>query len=274
MNKKSEKLKKIKAFVLDMDGTLWLGDKIINGAKELIGYLAERPFAFYFFTNNSSKNPKEYVDKMKRLKMGKVKQSQVMTSGDVTAAYILSQVKNPRVFVCGTKALKRQLKRAGIQVVSGSAEVIDFAVLGFDTELNYQKLTILTDYIMDGVTYLATNMDDVCPFGGGRFLVDCRSIAKMIENATGKPPRFLGKPEQPTIDYILSAIGLVPEEIAIVGDRLYTDMATAEKGGMLGIAVLSGETTKADIKKSEIKPDLVYHDTAELLQDLKEIFDE
>lgn len=268
------KLKSIKAFVLDMDGTLWLGDKTINGAKETIDFLVEKSFAFYFFTNNSSKNPKEYVNKLKRLGFGRMEENHIMTSGDVTAAYIKKRTPNARVFVCGTKALKQQLKKKGICVEEKCGKPIDYAVLGFDRELTYKKLTNLVDYIMEGIPYLATNTDDVCPLEEGRFLVDCRSMAKMIENATGKTPVYLGKPEQATIDYIISKTGLKPNEIAMVGDRLYTDIAVAKKGGMLGIAVLSGETTREDIEKSEVKPDLVYNDVAEMYQDLKELYDE
>lgn len=272
MQKHMEKLKKVKAFIFDMDGTLWLGSNRLNGAREIIGFLAKESFAFYFFTNNSSKSPKEYVRKIRRLGIGRIESNRIMTSGDVTAAYILSRAKKPRVFVCGTKALKKQLKSAGIRVVNRYGRAIDFALLGFDRELTYRKLTILTDYIMDGVPWIATNIDDICPLEDGRFLVDCRSISKMIENATGKTPIFLGKPQQPTVDYVLSATGLKPEQIAMVGDRLYTDIAAAIKGGMLGIAVLSGETKKADIEKSSIKPDLIFEDAAALLEAIKEIY--
>ncbi len=271
MQKNSEKLKNIKAFIFDMDGTLWLGNETINGAMDVIRFLAENTFAFYFFTNNSSKNPNEYVQKLKKLGFGKFKNNRIMTSGDVTAAYLKRQMKTPKVYVCGTKTLKQQMRHAGIRVVSRYGAAIDYAVLGFDRELNFKKLTMLTDYVMDGVPYLATNSDDVCPLEGGRFLVDCRSIAKMIENATGKWPTFLGKPEQPTIDYILSRTGCKPEEIAMVGDRLYTDIRTAQKAGMLSIAVLSGEMTRADIATSVEKPDLVYEDVGALLEEFKEI---
>jgi len=271
MLKAGQKLKQIKAFVFDMDGTLWLGNECINGAKELIRYLSENHFALYFFTNNSSKNPAEYVKKMKRLKLARIKKNRIMTSGDVAAKYINSQKKHPLVYVCGTRALKHQFKRHGIRVIARYGKPIDFAVLGFDRELTYKKLSIITDYIMDGVPYLATNADDVCPLTGGRFLVDCRSMAKMIENATGKAPKYLGKPEQATVDYILNETGFLPEQVALVGDRLYTDIQTAKNGGMLGIAVLSGETTSEDIKRSRIQPDLIYEDVAALLADLKEI---
>jgi HAD superfamily hydrolase (TIGR01450 family) len=269
MSKICEKLKPIKAFVFDMDGTLWLGNQCINGAKEIIRYLSENSFAFYFFTNNSSKNPSEYVKKLNHLGIAHVKPDRIMTSGDVTAEYMLSQKKHPKAFVCGTKTLKKQFKRRGITVIVRAGEAIDFAVLAFDRELTYKKLTLLTDYVVSGAPYLATNTDDVCPLEGGRFLVDCRSMAKMIENATGKTPKYLGKPEQATVDYLVQKTGLKPEEIALVGDRLYTDIQTAKNGGMLGVAVLSGETTIKDIKKSPVKPDLVYQDVAELLLDLK-----
>ena len=274
MQQNSKKLKQIEAFIFDMDGTLWLGNKTINGAKETIDYLSKHSFAFYFFTNNSSKNPKEYVKKFKTLGLGNIAQNRIMTSGDVTAAYINQRTKNARVYVCGTQALKRQLRKQGIRVEEKCGKAIDYAILGFDRELTFKKLTILVDYIMDGVPYLATNTDDVCPLEEGRFLVDCRSMAKMIENATGKTPIYMGKPEQATVAYIVEACGVPTEKIAVVGDRLYTDIATAKKGGMLGVAVLSGETTRADIEKRDMKPDLVYDDVAQLIAEIRELANE
>lgn len=266
--KRKINLKDIECFIFDIDGTLSLGETPIRGANDLISHLSDNGITHYFFTNNSSKNPNEYVKKLNRLGIKNNGTSSIMTSGDVTASYILKKADKPTVYVCGTKALKKQLEEAGVKITEKPDEKIDFAVLGFDTELDYDKITILTDYIDSDVPYIATNIDDVCPIESGKFLVDCGSIAKMIANATGKMPKFLGKPSRETVEYILKRTGISKEKTAIVGDRLYTDMMTAKNGSLISIGVLSGEMTKEDIDKSDFKPDLLFDSVYEILTEL------
>jgi HAD superfamily hydrolase (TIGR01450 family) len=261
-------LNDIECFIFDMDGTLNLGDTPIQGARELIAYLVNKGVAHYFFTNNSSKSPKQYVKKLNSLCIQNGGIRSIITSGNVTASYILSKVKRPKIYVCGTKALKRQLIGEDIEVTNNPNEKIDFVLLGFDTELDYKKLCILTDYIDSGIPFLATNIDDVCPIEGGKFLTDCGSMAKMVENATNVKPRFLGKPAKETVDFILKKTGINKDKIAIVGDRLYTDILTAHNGGLISIGVLSGEMTKKEINQSEVKPEYLFDSVLELLSEL------
>lgn len=267
---RKNKLKDMECFVFDVDGTLSLGNTPLRGAKELIAFLVNRGTAHYFFTNNSSKNPEDYVKKLDGMGIQNDGIKSIITSGDVTAAYMLEKERRPKVFVCGTDALKRQFSGKEIDVVEEPGQKIDFAVLGFDTELSYKKLRILTDYICEGVPYLATNIDDVCPLEDGKFLIDCGSMAKMIENATGQRPKFLGKPEKETVEYIISRSKKRSDKIALVGDRLYTDIMTAYNGGMVSVGVLTGEMTEEDIEKSDIKPDFLFKSVYEILCELKE----
>ena len=158
--------------------------------------------------------------------------------------------------------------RAGIQLLPADTQAADAAVLGFDTTFDFQKADTICRLVSSGVPFLATNIDRVCPLEGGAFLPDCGSMSAMIEHATGIAPKFVGKPFAETVSFILDAAGTPPEKTAIVGDRLYTDIATAVNGGITGIAVLSGEISQQDIDASEIVPDYTFDSVAGILQEL------
>lgn len=138
-------------------------------------------------------------------------------------------------------------------------------MLGFDTTLNYEKLKKACDYIRNGCIYFGMNPDWNCPAEDGKFLPDCGSMAKLIEASTGRFPEFFGKPSKYTLDYIIKETGNKPEEIAIVGDRLYTDIAVADGSAVTSILVLSGESSLEDVEKSKIKPDYIVENLMEIL---------
>ena len=244
-------------YVLDMDGTLNLGDTPIDGALEFLLTLRERSVPFWFFTNNSSRSPKAYVEKLHRLGFGFVERSDIMTSGDVLIDLLQSRPEIRRVYVAGTSAFREQMREAGFELLEEDCTDADCAVLGFDTTFTFGKADCLCRLAAAGVPFYATNVDRVCPLDNGRFLPDCGSMAAMIEHASGVRPIFVGKPSAFTAQYILRRTGTAPERTAIVGDRLYTDIQTAVNGGMIGIAVLSGETTEEEISTSSIRPHLV-----------------
>ena len=140
----------------------------------------------------------------------------------------------------------------------------DIVVLGFDTTLTYEKLSKACHYIRNGCTYFGINPDWNCPMEGGTFIPDCGSMAKLIEASTGRFPEFFGKPSKHTLDYIIQQTGYEPDEIAIVGDRLYTDIAVADQSDVTSILVLSGESTREDVKTSDVKPDVILEDLSEI----------
>ena len=267
-----ENLRNMQCFVFDMDGTINLGNTLIDGALELIETLRQQGKAFYFFTNNSSKSPEEYVQKLTSLGFGGITREHIMTSGDVTIHYLLSEIaQKPKVYLAGTPALEKQFIAAGIELLPPSAADADAVVLGFDTTFNFEKADAICRFVTAGAPLLATNIDNVCPLEGGAFLPDCGSMCKMITHATGIEPKFLGKPFPETVDYILDKTGCPKEQMAIVGDRLYTDIATAIAGGITGIAVLSGEVTQADIENSEtIKPTYVVNSVLDIYNAIKD----
>lgn len=266
-------LRELDCFVFDMDGTINLGDTLIPGAKELIALLRAQGRKFFFFTNNSSRSPEAYVQKLTRLGFPGMSRQHILTSGDVMIHYLKTHFgPAPYVYLAGTPELETQFRDAGIYLCSTQEALPPQAVvLGFDTTFDFAKAETLCRYISAGAPFLATNIDRVCPLEGGAYLPDCGSIARMIAQATGVEPKFTGKPFRETVDFILNAAGTPPEKTAIVGDRLYTDIATAAAGGIVGIAVLSGEVTRAEIDaQQDIRPDYILDSVADIAAALQE----
>ena len=261
------KIKDIECYVFDMDGTIYLGEQVISGAKELLSYFDEMGIRYLFFTNNSSKSPEDYKIKLKRL--GLSERPTVITSGDVTADYLIKTFgAHPHVYVVGTEALVRHLSAAGI--ICGDAAAPNCLVVGFDTTFDFHKATRAVDLLRAGIPFIATNVDAVCPLEGGKVLPDCASNCAMLTYATGRQPKFIGKPYAETAAYIEHAVNLPADKIAVIGDRLYTDMQLALENGMCAIGVLSGEMSQDDIDSSEKKPHYLFDSVAELYTLLKE----
>lgn len=251
--KKERLMEETNLFVLDMDGTFYLGEQVIEGALEFLEKVQERKKEFLFFTNNSSKSPELYIEKLKRMNC-RISRKQIMTSADVTIAYLKQYYPKKTVYLVGTPALEQSFQEAGVPLTE---EQPDIVVIGFDTTLTYHKLECACKFIRSGAIFLATHMDTNCPTEDG-FIPDCGAMCKMIACSTGKQPRFLGKPSRETIEMVLLKTGKKKEEIAFVGDRIYTDVATGVKNGAKGILVLSGETKEEDLEKAEVEPDGVF----------------
>ena len=253
-------LKDIRLFVLDMDGTFYLGNQMIPGSMEFLKKVRETGRNYMFFTNNSSKTSANYIEKLG--KMGcTIESRDIMTSGDVTIEYLNTHYCGKSVYLMGTEALKESFVQAGIRLVEH--EQPDVAVAAFDMELTYDKLTRMCDYVRNGAVFLATHLDINCPTETG-FIPDCGAFCAAISLSTGREPKYLGKPYAETVEMILHRTGLAREEIAFVGDRLYTDVATGVNNGAKGLLVLSGETKLSDVEKSTVKPDGIYADLKEI----------
>ena len=261
-------LKNIKCFVFDTDGTIYLGNDLIDGAKELFNYFDKNNIKYYFLTNNSSKTSKLYFKKLLRLGINNIKEEQVITSGDITIDYIKKIKRNPRIYLVGTKELEKQFIDNGIILIKETDENIDFVVVGFDTNFEYRKAVIACKYISNGIPFIATNKDIKCPIGDEEFIPDCGSIVKMIEAVTGINPKFIGKPSKETVDYLLDKAYVSKDKIAIVGDRLYTDIAMGFNNGICSILVLTGETKINDLKNTKIVPDFIFDSVYKLYQRL------
>jgi HAD superfamily hydrolase (TIGR01457 family) len=248
-----------------MDGTFYLGEHLIDGSLEFIRQVRETGRDFIFFTNNSSKNSDIYVEKLAGMGCHVGKEA-IMTSGDVTIEYLKTNYPGKSVYLAGTPALEALFAEAGIMLTEEQPDVV---VVGFDMTLTYAKLERVCTYIRNGAVFLATHKDINCPTEDG-FIPDCGAMCAAITLSTGVEPTYLGKPCRETLDMVLKKTGYHKDEIAFVGDRLYTDVATGVNHGAMGILVLSGETKREDIETSAVKPDAVFGSLKDMIGYLKD----
>lgn len=256
-------LKDIKCFLLDMDGTFYLGNKLIDGSLEFLDILEENKKTFLFLTNNSSKNSNAYKEKLFNLGCN-IEEDKVFTSGEATTIYLRKRKNGTKVYLLGTHYLEEEFQKKGFHLVKDRSESPDFVVLGFDTTITYDKLWVACDFIRDGVEYIATHPDYNCPLEDGKFMPDAGAIIKLIEASTGKLPIVIGKPHEHIIEAITEKYNLKRNEIAMVGDRLYTDIKLGINAGITSILVLSGETTAEIYEESDIKADYIFPSIKEL----------
>jgi HAD superfamily hydrolase (TIGR01450 family) len=249
-----------KIVFLDLDGTIYMGKVLIPGAREFLDFLEAKGLIFYFLSNNSSRSKSDYVTKLSKLGIG-VEEDRIVLSTDGVIAF-LQDKKIKDLYVVGTKSMREMFSQAGFDTASLSPR---FIVLGFDTELTYEKLKTAALFMQDGVELLATHPDLVCPTPEG-FIPDTGSMLALLEKATGKKPlKIFGKPNPEMIAHILKKHGASPGHVLMIGDRIYTDMELARRVTCNSILVLSGETKKEDIARIQQKPTLVVESVASLI---------
>jgi len=249
-------LQQKKLYLLDMDGTLYLGMNLFPWTKEFLQYIKESGGRYMFLTNNSSKGVDSYVQKMKQLGID-AKASDFFTSVDATICY-LKPKKYHKIYALGTASFREQLKENGFPITDHVEEDIDCLCMGYDTELTYQKLIDASLLLNRDIDYIATNPDWVCPTEFG-YVPDCGSIAEALYNATKKRPQFIGKPQPEMIELAIEKAGYQKEDAIIFGDRLYTDIKSGNNANITTCFVLSGEGTLEDLKTSDAKPDFVFN---------------
>jgi len=265
---KNELLRSMKLFLFDMDGTLYLGDRLYSFTTELLQTIRESGGKYLFMTNNSSKSVEDYIKKLQKLGISATRED-FITSSQATAYYLHKYHAGQKLYVCGTESLKAELRMEGFTVTEDIAEV-DCIVMGFDTELTFQKLHDVSYLLLTRpeLPYIATNPDLVCPTEFGS-VPDCGSVCIMIENATGKKPVVIGKPSPLMPQLAMERLGIPKEQTCVVGDRIYTDVKSGLNAGITGILVMSGETTPAILAESPDKPHLVLEDAGEILAALR-----
>ena len=260
----TDKLAEAACFLFDMDGTIYLGEKLLPGAKELIKYLNESGQRYFFLTNNSSKSRQEYVAKLGRLGLH-TPAERIFSSGEATAIYLNAHYPNKRIYLVGTPSLEQEFADHSIELVQEDADV---AVLGFDTTLTYEKLRRLCDYVRAGLPFIATHPDINCPTETG-YMPDIGAMLALVAASTGRDPDVVvGKPNAPMVAAIVKKTGLPTEKLMMVGDRLYTDIAMGQ-AGIGTVLVLSGEATEASIPAAPHQPDYIMKDVGELLKHLQ-----
>ena len=265
---KNEVLRSKKLYLFDMDGTLYLGDRLYDFTIELLETLKATGRKYLFMTNNSSKSVEDYIKKLAKLGIPSTRDD-FITSSQATAYYLKQHHWGQKLYVCGTKSLKRELEMEGFTVTENIDEV-ECIVMGFDTELTFQKLHDVSYLLLtrESIPYIATNPDYVCPTEFGS-VPDCGSVCDMIYNATRKRPVVIGKPSPLMPLLAMEQHGYSKEETAVVGDRIYTDVKSGLNAGITGILVLSGESTLQTLAESDVEPHLVLEDASEILAAIK-----
>ena len=267
---------KIKHVALDMDGTIYLGSTLFPYTQAFLQTLRDNGISYSFLTNNPTKSSNDYLLKLQKLGIDATEE-QMYTSSIATIDYIRMQYPEAkRIFTLGTPSMQAEFKKAGFEITSDSAnDVPDILVVAFDTTLEYSRLCRAAWASKTDIPYIATNPDWVCPTDQPTILVDCGSLCKAIEGATKRQPDIvIGKPNPNMLYCIRDKYNLKDDEIAMVGDRIYTDVATAQNAGSFGVLVLSGETTLEVSLTYDRQPDLTalsIKEFGELLQKSRQL---
>lgn len=252
-----------KLFILDMDGTIYLDDTPIPGAKEFVKTAREKGKRIIYFTNNASKSIEMYYEKLNRLGF-EVSDGDVISSADVTIDFLNKNHAGQSVYLVGTPALEESFVKGGINLSDGTKA--DIVVVSFDTTVTYEKLKNACMLIDKGAIFYSTHPDFVCPVKDG-YIPDSGAICALVTAATGKKPRYFGKPHYETASYLINHAKVDFNSAAVVGDRLYTDIALGKANGITSILVLSGESTKSDINNQNA-PDFVVESIGNLINDI------
>lgn len=263
----SAPVRALRSFLLDMDGTLYLGDELLPGAREFLDTLARTGRRFIYLTNNSSRSREDYVRKLTRLGLP-AEPEDIFTSAEATAIWLGRQKPGASLCVLGVPGLQKDLEAAGFPMDDKHP---DFCVLGFDTTLCYDRLWRFCDLVREGVPFIATHPDFNCPLPGGKMMPDAGAMAALITASTGVSPTVIGKPERPMADAIFAKYGFDPATCAMVGDRLYTDVAFGRSAGISSVLVLSGETSLDDYnKQTKFHADYIFPSVGELSKELED----
>ena len=248
--------RKKRLFLLDMDGTIYLGDQLFDGTTDFLNQVRAQGGKYLFVTNNSSRSVSAYVDRLNGMGIPS-SAGDFLTSVDALIWYLRGKYDNALIYAFGTRTFRQQLAEAGFRVTDRLEDGVSLLVCGFDTELTFQKLEDACILLNRGVEYIAANLDWVCPTWYGS-VPDVGCVCEMLRRATGRTPRSIGKPEPAMLRLALERTGYPAEQAVMVGDRLYTDIASGVNAGIDTVFVLSGEGTRKDAAESEAKPTWIF----------------
>lgn len=255
-------------FLLDMDGTIYLSQTLFDGTLDFLHHVKSIGGRYLFLTNNSSRGTDAYIEKLARLGIA-AQAEDFLTSADATIRYLQTRYAPETLYyVCGTVSFKQQLRQAGLRVAETLCDEISVVLLGYDTELNYEKLETCCILLGRGADYVATHPDLVCPTWYGS-APDCGSVIEMLHTATGRRPKVIGKPQPEMALLAMERFGATARETCLIGDRIYTDIACGCNAGIDTIFVLSGEGVLADIEKYHIQPTYCMRNIREVFNTLQ-----
>ncbi len=260
---------KIRLFLFDMDGTLYLGEQLFPFTRKLLQEIRRQGKEYRFMTNNSSRSATDYVRKMERLGIPAV-EADFVTSAQVTADYLVANLPDRVFYVAGTRSLARELAEAGLQVTQRRSKRVNAVVIGFDSELTFRKIDDMSRLLRQpDMPFIATHPDVVCPTEYGS-VPDCGAVCEMLYQATGRRPIVIGKPEPMMPQRAMRELHATPEETLVIGDRLNTDIESGLRAGTRTLLVFSGEATPEAWRAAARKPDEAWQDCGVLLQALRE----
>ena len=265
---KLQTIRNTKLFLFDQDGTLYLGNRLYDFTAELLQTIRASGRRYLFMTNNSSKSVADYIKKLQNMGISATRED-FITSSQATAYYLHKHHPGKTLYVCGTRSLVAELESEGFPVTT-DLDKVECIVMGFDTELTFQKLEDVSKLLLtrSDLPYIATNPDLVCPTEFGS-VPDCGSLCEMIFNATGKRPVVIGKPSPLMPQLAMERLDVTGEQTMVVGDRIYTDVKSGLNAGTIATLVMSGETTPQILEASPEKPHLVLRDCREILEALQ-----
>lgn len=273
------RLQNLRHVALDLDGTVYTGETLLPNSLNFLHTLSERNIGYSFLTNNSSRGTQDYLPHLQKMGIP-AEASHIYTSADATIEFLKHEMPDVKtIWLLGTPSLSQQFRDYGFNVCdghepssNGSQEVEpDAVVLGFDRTLTFERICQAAWWISRGKPYLATHPDMICPTDDETVLVDCGAVIAALAKATGREPDVIpGKPDPRMLDGIYQRHDIKHGELAMVGDRLYTDMEMAQRAGALGVLVLTGEATAAEAAQMPKSPDLVLADLGEFTQLLKD----
>lgn len=249
-------LYKKRLFLFDMDGTIYKEETLFKGTEELLNIIEEIGGRYVFVTNNSSRSVVDYIGKVKQFGI-KVDIDNFFTSAQATVLYLKKNYPGKKIYCQGTKSLVQELIDSGINTTENVESDVGVVLVGFDTELTSDKLRKTSELLVRDLPFIATNPDLRCPVSFG-YIPDCGAICNMLKAATDREPTYIGKPEPTMVDIVREKFGNTIEETLIVGDRLYTDIATGLNAGVTAVCVLTGEAKKEDIEKGDVKPTMTF----------------
>lgn len=259
-------LQEKRLFLLDMDGTIYLDEQLFDGTIDFLRYVRNIGGKYLFLTNNSSRGVDAYIEKMQRLQISATPED-FFTSIDALIADLRRYDPDMLYYGFGTASFRRQLQQAGYRVTDQCSSEVGCLLCGFDTELTFQKLEDACILLNRGVEFIATNPDWVCPTWYGS-VPDCGSVCQMLTRATGRTPRFIGKPKADMALLAMERYGFSKDAALLIGDRIYTDIACGVNAGIDTAFVLSGEGVLADIEKYQITPTYIFNNIRQLLNEI------
>lgn len=257
-----------KYFLFDIDGTLAVDDTLYDGSRELIDYIGAIGGQAFYITNNSTKSRKSYVEKFARWEI-KTSESQFMTASYATCLYLKEHYSKSKIFVLGTPSFLEEIKSFGLEATERADPDVNCVVAGFDSTLKYEKVEAACELLFrQDVDFIGTNPDLRCPTAFG-FVPDCGGICAMLNAATGRTPRYIGKPDARIVTLCTRQVQADPKEVLVVGDRFYTDIACGINAGVETALVYTGEARPEDLPDAKFKPDYTFENIKKLYEELK-----